>query len=356
MMKNNLRYIVTKLNGEIINSNAKDIHDTILNYVTSIDIPSSSTFLIKNLPLNDFKEARFKIIERGERVFTFFSNNETHIKSSSKFISEVDYFFSLFDSIEKEIKTIEEKHNSSLRMLSHNLTKYVAQSLQQVELLIPQHEIIKKNWKDKKRHAESIVERHPKETAEAILKLAKHAQGMKTEISIHSKLLSATPQLKIEKHNIHRVIMNSLYFFFPEFTDKNIEVLHYHSTAETKFDYESFSVALYHIFENATKYCKENSKLIISTQDLEKEFLIQFSMLSLQILHNERGLIFVDGHRGSKATQYSIPGNGVGMFVISEIMKMNKGRIDLKTMKDSFCVVNDIPYENNIIEVFLPKN
>lgn len=355
-MNKKINFLIVK-SSEILVSNVKDIQDQILDYVASegIETEEDKNCLVENINIGNYCKVRFKILEKDELTYIIFSGAQDHTDSSKKFNIDSSYFFDFLESYTKEIKDIEDRYQGSLRKLTHNLTAYVAQSLQEAELLLPQNGISKKSWREKERQIISLIQNNERETAKTILKMAKYTQGMKTEISIYNKLRLPNPSLTKEKHNVHRVLTNSLYFFFPDFIDNEIEVELDPCKLEASFDYESISVALYHFFSNAAKYAMPRSYIQVQMKEEAGFVKILMNMKSLQILANERESIFLEGTRGAKAKLYNSEGNGVGMFMIKEIVKLNKGEFIFGTRKESLILFNDIPYEENLFEIKLPK-
>jgi len=87
-------------------------------------------------------------------------------------------------------------------------------------------------------------------------------------------------------------------------------------------------VALYHLLDNAAKYALFGSGLRISFSD-EEGFRIYFEMTSLFVPEEERTRIFNDGFSGSQAKAVSKGGQGLGMGVVTDLLKMNGARLDV---------------------------
>ena len=96
------------------------------------------------------------------------------------------------------------------------------------------------------------------------------------EFSVYSKLFHSNPNLSKNIHSIHKVLLNMLYGFFPDFTDNQIKVNVSQSHAKGYFDYESIHVAFYYVLENAVKYVKNDSEINIYFKNSDLDLSVQF--------------------------------------------------------------------------------
>jgi signal transduction histidine kinase len=187
--------------------------------------------------------------------------------------------------------------------------------------------------------------------AKALLKLMKNNIAMKTEFSVFNKLHKSNPQLNLKNHNVHRVLMNIFYSFFPDFTDKKIYVNVERCSHKAYFDYESIYVAFFHIIENTTKYIKHNTQLNIIIKDETTETHIIFDMISLKIDNSEINKIFDEGYSGIFAKKHEKQGSGIGLSRIKKIIELNNGQFLIQTSDD----YSPDDYANNKFIIKLKK-
>lgn len=205
---------------------------------------------------------------------------------------------------------------------------------------------------------EEIVKNDPKETALTLLKIAKNNAAMKVEFSVFKKLFDINPDLQKREHNVHKVLMNVFYLFFPDFTDKNVKVTIGDNNNKyiAFFDYESLHVALYHLIENAAKYIKQNTTLTVGINNYEEMSEIIFDMISIEITQSERTKIFEEGVSGYIATQIGKSGLGIGMSMAKKIIELNSGSIEIRTYPETMENIMGVKFQKNEFIIKLPKN
>ena len=177
---------------------------------------------------------------------------------------------------------------------------------------------------------------------------------MKTEFSVFKKLFVAQPEMRPTFHVVHKVLMNVLYLFFPDFTDKDVDVVVEQSDSKAYFDYESMHVALYHMIDNAAKYTKPKSTLRISIVTEASKLKISFQMCSLKILKEEQERIFEEGFSGSISEKTGKSGDGVGMSLVKRIIESNNGTIIAHSVDRSNETFFNIEYQTNEFVIKLP--
>jgi light-regulated signal transduction histidine kinase (bacteriophytochrome) len=230
------------------------------------------------------------------------------------------------NEIENGIKKIEQQ---KVNRLVHNLTSINAYNIQEIYDLIPQS-VLASNWKEQIKFIQKEVIKNPKATAMMFLRIAKNNIHMKSEFSIYRKLdrEDKTP-LEFQSFSIKNILLNVLHTFFADFSEKQIyvEVGEFYNKA--KVDYETIQIAFYHLIENALKYTKPNSKINVDFEDGVEEFLIKFKMISTYIKPEERELIFNEGYSGEIAKKTGKSGDGIGMWRIKQMMRLNSGNFEV---------------------------
>jgi len=303
----------------------------------------------------DGKYRHGKISTQGGQVLAISSNIE-HIKSSKKFKKTIEVIANSIDFLNEIIQKSNESTNKNTNRLLHNLTSLNAHNIQEIYSLIPQDEVSKKMGGEIA-YVESIINENPKETAKLLLKIAKNNAAMKAEFSVFKKLFDSNPTLQKREHNVHKVLMNVFYLFFPDFTDKEVEVIV--GSDKTKyiglFDYESFHVALYHLIENAAKYIKPKTRFKVEIKNVNTRCEISFDMISLEIKPNEKEYIFEEGVSGDLAKQTGKAGDGIGMNRAKKILELNSGEISLLSFPDTIQIHMGIRYQRNIFTIMIPK-
>jgi signal transduction histidine kinase len=285
-----------------------------------------------------------------------FSSNQDFLKSSQKFKTQLNVILNTTDSIEEIIDSAKKSMNKSTSRLIHNLTTLNAHNIQEIYSLIPQ-DGVSRNMKKQISFAENIVKNEPKETAITLLRVAKNNASMKVEFSVFKKLFDSNPELQIRKHNTHKVLMNMFYLFFPDFTDKNVKVVvGDESTHIAYFDYESIHVALYHLIENAAKYIKPDSTLIIDIGNNGLHTKISMDMMSTEIKENEVEQIFLEGVSGALPTKIGKAGDGIGMYMAKKIIELNSGFITVTPYPTTLEETLGFKFQRNVFTINLPTS
>lgn len=322
-------------------------------------LPYEAT-LIKNVTSQSQKIGdigiRAGIIKNDSYTVYGFSSDPDFLKSSQKFKTQLNVILNTTDSIEEIIEKTKKSINKSTSRLIHNLTTLNAHNIQEIYSLIPQ-DGVSVNMKKQISFAENIVKNEPKETAVTLLRVAKNNASMKVEFSVFKKLFDSNPELQIRRHNVHKVLMNMFYLFFPDFTDKNVKVIVGDESQHIAyFDYESIHVALYHLIENSSKYIKPNStlKIDICTNGMYSQ--ISMDMMSTEIKENEVEKIFLEGVSGALPTKIGKAGEGIGMYMAKKIIELNSGFITVTPYPKTLEETLGFKFQRNVFTINLPKS
>lgn len=287
------------------------------------------------------------------------SNDENYLKSSKSFVAMLDSLANTLGTFRELVTTHQQKVNADTNRLIHNLITLNAHNIQEIYSIIPQDTLSKIKPNQQVAAVESIVKDEPREVAFALLRIAKNNAAMKAEFSVFKKLFESSPRLEKRSHNVHKVLMNILYLFFPDFTDKDVYIPQLISPPNLTafFDYESVHVALYHLIENAMKYVKPQTTLSINIYELGQQVNVVFDMISLPIGEREKELIFTEGYSGEFARKTAKAGSGIGMSQVKRILQVNGASIEVQPDPSTLHDHLGVPYQRNIFVIaFSTKN
>ena len=231
-------------------------------------------------------------------------------------------------NIDAEITRIRNRADSQTKRLIHNIKSLTAKTAQEIYYIALQNKLIE-SPKETLKYLEKQVLENPRDTAKALLEILKHNTAQRTEFSAFQKLNGEIVTLKKESHRIHKVLMNVLYLFFQDFTDKNVTVRLEQSDVHGFFDYDSIHVCIYHLIENAAKYIMPNGEFLITVSMSNDEVKVLFDMESMAIEDNETDRIFHEGESGSLAIKEHLQGTGIGLFLARRMSVMNGGGLYL---------------------------
>jgi K+-sensing histidine kinase KdpD len=173
----------------------------------------------------------------------------------------------------------------------------------------------------------AFLKNKPEVSAELFLKSLKNAAAVKSELAVFQKLYDPSPTLKFGNHEIHRVILNVANYFFQDFADQQIRLVIESSNVKLRLDYESMQVALYHILDNAAKYSLASSEVRVTFKD-DGDFIVCFEMTSLAVAGHERAKVLLDGFSGDQAKSASKAGQGLGMSLIADLLRLNNAALE----------------------------
>ena len=322
------------------------------------NLESSDKLLLKDITapsLKIGKERAGKIMGKYGTVVGFTSDKDL-LKSSSKFRTSLSVIGDSLKYLENIIKESNDKVNKSTSRLLHNLTSLNAHNIQEIYSLVPQ-DLLARKVSGQVRLVEKVIKQESRETALCLLRLAKNNIAMKTEFSVFNKLFDKNPNLQFKFHNVHKVMMNILYLFFADFTDKNVNVkIDCEGKKTAFFDYESIHVALFHLIENSVKYVQPNTELNIKIGEVNNQILISFEMDSIQITKEEVDFLFDEGVSGEYSKKSGKSGSGIGLSRAKNILELNSSSITLDIDEDSLHGYQSIPYQRNTFTIVLNRD
>lgn len=261
----------------------------------------------------------------------------------------------LADEVIEAIKKASLKESQKTRRLKHNLINHNTNILQELYKLFSQEHF--KNGADHRDVISNVIKNDAKRAAYSFLKVLKFSNLMKAEFDVYEMLDQESPYLDFSKHTIHKVVTLTLSPFWLDLIEKKITISIQQFHGQITIDYKTISVALSHIFDNATKYIAQNSEFKINFEDHESFINIIFDMVSLKVEENEIERIFLENASGQWAETTSRSGDGIGMFMVKKLILLNRGNVLFIPNVDSTKIryLEGVPYENNIIKIEIKK-
>ncbi|MDR1695704.1 MAG: hypothetical protein LBR69_03630 [Endomicrobium sp.] len=256
------------------------------------------------------------------------------------------------EEIEQKIKIVEQK---KVNRLIHNLSSINAHNLQSIYDIIPQEQL-SSNWQNQNVHIEKEIKRNTDKIAKAFLQLEKNAIRARSEFSVYRKLdRDEKSELDFKSLKIHSVLLNVFHTFFYDFLNIKVYINISEYFGKVKIDYETIQVALYHLIENAAKYIKKGSHFSIWFEEDNQSFVkVNFKMTSIFVAPDERKSIFEEGVSGSIAKKIKKSGDGIGMWRIGQMVKLNNGEF-FASFGDKTENINGCDYAENTFTLVLMK-
>lgn len=254
------------------------------------------------------------------------------IKSARVFKRELAFLGSLMHRVATIREELAKQETAKARRLIHNLISLNAHSLQDLYSVVSQDDLAsfaRQKFRSQKDIIRERLMADPDAAASLFVRTLRNEGALKNELSVFKRLYdgAASPP-KRSSHSIHKVIFNVANYFFQDFADKTISTRIEDCDEKVEIDYESVQVALYHILENATKYCAPGSKLRIHFSSSESNFCVLLDMTSCHVKDAERNDIYQEGFSGSVPKKAGTAGQGLGMGMVRELLRLNSAEID----------------------------
>ncbi|MBT1689444.1 ATP-binding protein [Dawidia soli] len=255
----------------------------------------------------------------------------------------------------KNKEDIRDGEERNFKRLRHNLISHNANILQYIYNLVPQDSLVL-NGKRQTEVIKEIVIKKPDETSRTVLRVLKSANFMKSEFDVFDMINMENPYLEFHKHSAHKITLLNLTPFWLDLIEKGIIIEIGPCHEHVIVDYKSISVALCHLFDNATKYILPNTSFSIYFRSSPKEIDINLEMTSIKITDADIGNIFKENYSGEIATKIGKSGSGLGMNIVKKLIELNHGEISIRRDIDTRQRTKSIvPFERNLFQVKLSK-
>jgi signal transduction histidine kinase len=331
-------------------------------HIVSSNLPESHKAEVKNLsraaerkvcPIEGGTKRHGKIqTEDGTIYLCSYAESLTN-RNFKRYLEACQFFFAPVLKASRSFRKEEQRH---FRRLRHNLVTHNTNILQELYKLVPQDSLVKGGRKQAAM-IRDLIERKPDAFASGFLRILKSATLMKSEFDVHDMIASNAPYLEFNAHSIHKVVVLVLSPFWLDLVQKGIHIEVGECHDKTTIDYKSLSVALCHLFDNATKYMAPNSTLKISFAVESGSLMLTLAMLSIRIPPEELQHICDENFSGELSKKLGLAGSGIGMFVVKRLVEMNKGKLSVEPDADTKHreTVKGIPYEVNRFTIQLRR-
>jgi len=283
------------------------------------------------------------------------SVNDDDLYASKKLFNKTLNVLGLMSSIFFEYYTNKIKNHS------HTLKNIQGQMKQKMESLISENVTTHSYGYDTfKQKVKDEISNDLDLTAEVICYLNKRIFDVNAHIECFNVLsLDESGDYNFIAHNVKKVLLRISQPFFEDLKQKEVEVKFlikddYAKKNKVVLDYKIFNLAMYNFFDNAVKYTKPNSEILINFEKLsEKDFLIKIEMMSMRIEKDEIEKIFEEGYSGVNAKNEA--GDGIGMFTAKEALRLNDLIINVIPNYSRSEVLNGNKFVYNIFEITYKK-
>ena len=136
--------------------------------------------------------------------------------------------------------------------------------------------------------------------------------------------------------NIATMMSNVLILLSPSIKEKKMKVqIDYSSEkVDCEVDADRMKEAFHNLISNAIKFSRDNSQLFVTVQEKYPAVVIKIRDQGIGIPREEIPYIFEKMYRASNSKNISVKGTGLGLFVVSQIIRGHGGRISVQSRVD----------------------
>lgn len=114
--------------------------------------------------------------------------------------------------------------------------------------------------------------------------------------------------------------------------EKNVEIVtEFEPMFSVKLDVELMKQVFSNLIENAIKYSKPDSKILLTTDEVEGHIVVQISDQGYGIAEDDLSNIFMKFYRSKEAKTSKIKGTGVGLYLAKYFVELHNGKIDVES-------------------------
>ncbi len=217
----------------------------------------------------------------------------------------------------KILSQVEELKTNFISMMSHDLKTPIARIRGMVEILRREDP----HPTSARGEAMTLIEK----SSDDLLKLI-------NSILNFSRIESQGVVLQVQSKDPNTLLTEVIHKYDFWLNEKNIMVV---TELEPLFsiplDVDLIRQVFSNLLENAIKYSPENSKILVSSEEINGEVVIQFADQGMGIPGDELANIFMKFFRSKNAKASPIKGSGLGLYLAKYLVELHKGRISVES-------------------------
>jgi hypothetical protein len=287
------------------------------------------------------------------RVYTL-STEERYINRYKLFKELVEMSLLALEPISTLLNNIRAENEAKSQDFIHNLISLNSYNIQALYALIPQS-VLNGNINKQIDAVKDIVVSQPYVASKTLLKLIKYSLVTKIEFSVFERTLRPYQVAQKTEYPIRNTVLAILQIFLDDFDSMKITVGMDACDKQLSFDHDALIVSLYYLFDNAIKYCCQNTDFKIIFKEEPDAFSILFIMISARIEDSEVDKLTLRGYRSENVRQINKEGSGIGMYRILKTLKLNDAILEIVPRVNKFTKqVGSVKYEGNLFKIKFP--
>lgn len=218
----------------------------------------------------------------------------------------------------KLLTQVEELKNNFLSMMSHDLKTPLARIQGMADIALAKTD----NLEPEQKTAVQTIRKSAEELTEFI-----------SSILDLSRVESQKIKLNLQSRDINRILEDTIKKYEYLAQQKNIEIIQELETLfSVKVDADLMRQVFSNLLENAIKYSPTNSKILVTSEELEGKIIIQVADQGIGISENEIKHIFTKFYRTKHVKNSPIKGSGLGLYLAKYFVELHKGQISVESL------------------------
>lgn len=196
---------------------------------------------------------------------------------------------------------------------------------------------------------ETIEKRElPRET---IVKLSKNAIKESDRLTslVNDLLLAAKVEgvydPLMEQLDIHKILQDAVEIFRQKNPSATVQLLGPNQPVYISGDRQGITSVCDNLIENGIKYSFDNPNIVITLLEKDSKVVINFADNGIGIADEEKKNVFEKFYRVGNEDTRKTKGTGLGLYIVSEIIKFHKGKI----------TIADNTPNGTVFKIVLPK-
>lgn len=234
----------------------------------------------------------------------------------------------------KLLTQVEELKSNFLRMMSHDLKTPLARIQGMANIVLGDANTLS----DGQRLAMSHIIESADELSDFIGSILNLGRIESKEIKLNLK--------SRDLNSLLLEVINKLSFLANK---KNIQIItELEPIFSIKVDEDLLRQVFTNLIENAIKYSPENTKILVTTEELNGKLMIQVADQGIGIREDELENIFSKFYRSREVKNTEIPGSGLGLYLARYFVELHNGRMNVESQPQKGSTFSiELPMELN---------
>ncbi|MGE3974439.1 MAG: ATP-binding protein [Bdellovibrionales bacterium] len=218
----------------------------------------------------------------------------------------------------KLLMQVEELKTNFLSMMSHDLKTPLARIQGMAEMVLQNP----KSLESQQVHALNTINKSSEELTYFISSILNLTRVESQEVKLH-----------LQPKDINSLLEEVCTKYDAIAKEKKITLVReFEPLFSFKMDVDLMRQVLANLLENAIKYSPENTKVLVSTEEVDGQVLVQIADQGRGIPRDEVGNIFLKFYRSQDAKTSPIKGSGLGLYLAKYFVELHRGEISVESV------------------------